>query len=68
MRERIERQALSERQVYAAYVASGRYEIDGDLPTVEGAIQQLDAALDAPFETSVGDARDRELLELMGIA
>lgn len=52
--------------MYAIYKASGQFDMRGEPPTVWGAIAELDALLDAEFETPA-HARDRELLELMGL-
>jgi hypothetical protein len=66
LRDRRERQALAAQQTYAIYAASGHFDMPGEFPTVEAAIADLDALLDAEFQTPAS-ARDRELLELMGL-
>lgn len=67
LRERSERNALARIQSYAVYEASGRFEMVSGRPTVGEAIDELDAALEAEFESALS-AADREFLELMGIA
>lgn len=65
---RVERQALADQQAYAIYAASGRYEMHEEPRTVSEAQQQLDELLNAEFERVNVNPRQRELLELMGVA
>jgi hypothetical protein len=63
----VERQALAAQQRHAVYMASGRYEINGDEPTVEDALEAFEAALIAEPVIDASDPRDREMFELMGV-
>lgn len=65
---RVERQCLALQQQYATYEAAGA-EMEQPWPSLADAQDNLDALLDAEQAApSITDARDRELLQLMGVA